>query len=86
VADVFAEGIEETVRKTVDTVSALKKNEVSLGELAAKLGARQARHQSPATGRKTGATSSILRPAEVGRRIVLGDPIPEMLKLLPEAS
>jgi hypothetical protein len=41
VADVFAEGIEATVpatvRETVDAVAALKKNEVSLGELAAKL-------------------------------------------------
>jgi hypothetical protein len=31
VADVFAEGIEATVRETVDAVAALKKNEVSLG-------------------------------------------------------
>jgi hypothetical protein len=41
VADGFAEGIEatvpETVRETVDAVAALKKNEVSLGELAAKV-------------------------------------------------
>src|SRR5260370_40877235 len=41
VAEVFAEGIEATVpatvRETVDAVAALKKNELSLGEHAAKL-------------------------------------------------
>ena len=42
VADLFSEGIEAmvstTVRETVDAISALNKQEVSLGELAAKLG------------------------------------------------
>jgi len=42
VADLFSEGIEAmvstTVRETVDAISALNKHEVSLGELAAKLG------------------------------------------------
>jgi hypothetical protein len=41
VADLFAEGIEATVpamvKETVDAVVTLKKNEVSLGELAEKL-------------------------------------------------
>jgi hypothetical protein len=42
VADLFSEGIEAivptTVRETVDAVAALNKDEVSLGELATKLG------------------------------------------------
>jgi hypothetical protein len=42
VAEVFAKGIEATVpatvRHTVDAVSSLKENEVSLDELAAKSG------------------------------------------------
>ena len=37
-AEVFAKGIEATVRHTVDAVSSLKENEVSLDELAAKSG------------------------------------------------
>jgi hypothetical protein len=37
VADVFAEGIEATIRKTVDAVSELNKHKVSVGEFAGKL-------------------------------------------------
>ena len=70
-ADVFAEGIEETVRKAVDAVSALKKNEVCRSVLAAKLGARQERRQSPAPGRNrpgylVNLETRIGRPARIG--------------------
>ena len=85
----FAEGIDATVpatvRETVDAVEALKKDEISLGELAAKLALDKS------------ATSRRLRDAidrgylvnlEIRRgrpaRIVLGDPMPEMVKLPPE--
>ena len=89
VADVFAEGIEATVpttvRETVDAVAALKKNEVSLGELAAKL----ALDKSVTSRRLRDATDrGFLVNLEIRRcrpaRIVLGDPMPEMVKLLPE--
>ncbi len=87
----FAEGIDATVpatvRETVDAVEALKKDEISLGELAAKLALDKS------------ATSRRLRDAidrgylvnlEIRRgrpaRIVLGDPMPEMVKLLPEPT
>ena len=89
VADVFAEGIEATVpttvRETVDAVAALKKNEVSLGELAAKL----ALDKSVTSRRLRDATDrGYLVNLEIRRgrpaRIVLGDPMPEMVKLLPE--
>ena len=90
-AEVFAEGIEatvpETVRETVDTVATLAKNEVTLGELAAKLALDKS------------ATSRRLREAvdrgylvnletRKGRpaRIVAGDPMPEIMKLLPEPT
>jgi len=87
VADVFAEGIEATVpgtaRETVDAVVALK--EVSLGELAAKLSldksvtSRRLR-EATARGYLVNLETRRGRPA----RIVLGDPMPEMVKLLPE--
>jgi hypothetical protein len=89
VADVFAEGIEATVpgtaRETVDAVVALKKHEVSLGELAAKL----ALDKSVTSRRLRKATDrGYLVNLETRRgrpaRIVLGDPMPEMVKLLPE--
>ena len=89
VADVFAEGIEATVpttvRETVDAVAALQKNEVSLGELAAKL----ALDKSATSRRLRDATDrGYLVNLEIRRgrpaRIVLGDPMPEMVKLLPE--
>jgi hypothetical protein len=89
VADVFAEGIEATVpatvRETVDAVAALKKNEVSLGELAAKL----ALDKSVTSRRLRDATDrGYLVNLEIRRgrpaRIVLGDPMPEMVKLLPK--
>ena len=55
VADVFAEGIEATVpgtaRETVDAVVALKKHEVSLGELAAKLALDKSVTSLPGEGR-----------------------------------
>src|SRR5882672_3435774 len=89
VADVFAEGIEATVpgtvREPVDAVVALKKHEVSLGELAAKL----ALDKSVTSRRVRDATDRgylVNRDTRSGRpaRIVLGDPMPEMVKLLPK--
>jgi hypothetical protein len=89
VADVFAEGIEATVpttvRETVDAVAALKKNEVSLCELAAKLALDKSvtsRRLRDATDRGylVNLENRRGRPA----RIVLCDPMPEMVKLLPE--
>jgi hypothetical protein len=85
VAEVFAEGIEATVPATVDAVSAVNKNEVSLGELAAKL----ALDKSVTSRRVRDATDRgylVNRETRRGRpaRIVLGDPMPEMVKLLPE--
>ena len=89
VADVFAEGIgatvSTTVRETVDAVAALKKDEVSRGELAAKL----ALDKSVTSRRLRQATELgylVNRETRRGRpaRIVLGDPMPEMVKLLPE--
>jgi hypothetical protein len=69
VAEVFAKGIEATVRHTVDAVSSLKKNEVSLGELAAKLRLEKKSHQSPSAGCKpAAATSSTWKPDEAYRR------------------
>ena len=91
VADVFAEGIEATVpttvRETVDAVAALQKNEVSLGELAAKL----ALDKSVTSRRLRDATDrGYLVNLEIRRgrpaRIVLGDPMPEVVKLLPEPT
>lgn len=89
VADVFAEGIEatvpESVRETVDAIEAVKKVEVSLGELAAKL----ALDKSAASRRLREAIDRgylVNRETRKGRpaRVVLGDPMPEMVKLLPE--
>jgi hypothetical protein len=89
VADVFAEGIEAmvpaTVRETVDAVAALKKDDISLGELAAKL-----RLDKSVTSRRLreAIDRGYLVNLETRRgrpaRIVLGDPMPEMVKLLPE--
>jgi hypothetical protein len=91
VADVFSEGIEATVpatvRETVDAVSALEKDEVSLGELAAKLAldksvtSRRVRDTTD-RGYLVNLETRRGRPA----RIILGDPMPEMVKLLPEPS
>jgi hypothetical protein len=69
----------------VDAVSALKKNEVSLGELAGKL----ALDKSVTSRRVRDATDrGYLVNLETRRgrpaRIVLGDPMPETVKLLPE--
>jgi hypothetical protein len=89
VADVFAEGIEPTVpatvRETVDAVAALRMDEVSLGKLAAKLALDKSvtsRRLRDATDRGylVNLETRRARPA----RIVVGDPMPEMLKLLPE--
>jgi hypothetical protein len=89
VADVFAEGIEatvpESVRETVDAIEAVKKVEVSLGELAAKL----ALDKSAASRRLRDAIDRgylVNLETRKGRpaRVVLGDPMPEMVKLLPE--
>src|SRR3984893_4954477 len=91
VADLFSEGIEatvsNTVRETVDAVAALKKDEISLGELAAKLEldksvtSRRLR-QATEFGYLVNLETRRGRPA----RIVIGDPMPEMVKLLPEPS
>jgi len=89
VAELFAEGIEATVsttvRETVDAVEAVKKDEVSLGELAAKL----ALDKSAASRRLREAIDRgylLNRETRKGRpaRVVLGDPMPEKVKLLPE--
>jgi hypothetical protein len=91
VADVFAEGMDATVpatvRETVDAVPALKKQEISLGELAAKL----ALDKSVTSRRlRDAANRGYLVNLETRRgrpaRIVLGDPMPEMVKLLPEPA
>jgi hypothetical protein len=91
VADLFSEGIEATVsttvRETVHAVAALKKDEVSLGELAGKL----ALDKSVTSRRLRQATELgylVNRETRRGRptRIVLGDPMPEVVKLLPEPS
>jgi hypothetical protein len=88
-ADLFSEGIEatvsNTVRETVDAVAAHKKDEVSLGELAAKLGL----DKSVTSRRLRRATEfGYLVNLETRRgrsaRIIIGDPMPEMVRLLPE--
>lgn len=85
VAEVFAEGIEATVRETVNAVEAVKKDEVSLGELAAKLAldksaASRRLREAIDRGYLVNLETRKGRPA----RVVLGDPMPEMVKLLPE--
>ena len=74
-----------TVRETVGAISALKKNEVSLGELAAKLVLEKS---VTSRGLRDAADRAYLINLETRRgrpaRIVLGDPMPEMVKLLPE--
>jgi DNA-binding MarR family transcriptional regulator len=77
--------VSTTVRETVDAVVALKKDELSLGELAAKLGL----DKSVTSRRLRQATELgylVNREPRRGRpaRIVLGDPMPEMVKLLSE--
>jgi hypothetical protein len=89
VAEVFAEGtdatVRATVRKTVDTVTSLKKSEVSLGEFAAKL-----RLDKSVTSRRVrdAADRGYLVNLEIRRwsaaRIILSHPVPETVKLLPE--
>jgi hypothetical protein len=73
------------VRETVDAVAALKNDQVSLGELAVKLAldkSATSRRLRDATDRGylVNLETRRCRPA----RIVLGDPTPEMVKLLPE--
>jgi hypothetical protein len=91
VAKLFAEGVEAmvstTVRETVDAVAALYKDQVALGEFAAKL----ALDKSATSRRLRDATDrGYLVNLETRRgrpaRIILGDPMREMLKLLPEPS
>ena len=93
VADLFSEGIEATVsttvRETVDAVAALKKKkgEVSLGQLATKLGldksvvSRRLR-QATELGYLVNRETRRGRPA----RLVLGDPMPEEVQVLPDPS
>jgi MarR family len=76
-----------TVQETVNAVAAPNKQEVSLGELAAKLGLDKSvtsRRVRDATDRGyvVNLETRRGRPA----RIVLGDPMPETVKLLPEPS
>jgi DNA-binding transcriptional ArsR family regulator len=92
VAALFSEGIEATVsttvRQTVDAVAALKKKgEVSLGQLATKLGldksvvSRRLR-QATELGYLVNRETRRGRPA----RLVLGDPMPEEVQVLPDPS
>jgi hypothetical protein len=92
VADLFSEGIEATVsttvRETVDAIAALKKKgEVSLGQLATKLGldksvvSRRLR-QATELGYLVNRETRRGRPA----RLVLGDPMPEEMQVLPDPS
>jgi len=73
------------VRETVDAVSSFQKSEVSPGELASKLALDKS-----ATSRrvKDAADRGYLVNLETRRgrpaRIVLGDPMPDMVKLLPD--
>ncbi len=88
-AKLFAEDVEAmvstTVRETIDAVLALNRHEVPpLGELAANL----ALDKSVTSRRLWDATDrGYLVNLETRRgrpaRIVLGDPMPEMVKLLP---
>jgi DNA-binding transcriptional ArsR family regulator len=89
VAEVFAEGIEatvpETVRETMNAVEAVKKDEVCLGELAAKLSldksaASRRLRDAIDRGYLVNLETRKGRPA----RVVLGDPMLEMVRLLPE--
>jgi hypothetical protein len=91
VADLFAEGIEATVaatvRQTVDAVAALNKGEVSLGQLATKLGL----DKSVVSRRLRQATELdylVNRETRRGRpaRLDLGDPMPEEVQVLPAPS
>jgi hypothetical protein len=93
VADLFSEGIEATVsttvRETVDAVAALKKKkgEVSLGQLATKLGL----DKSVVSRRLRQATELdylVNRETRRGRpaRLDLGDPMPEEVQVLPDPS
>jgi hypothetical protein len=73
------------MREAADAVLSLKKGEVSLSELAGKL----ARDKRVTNRRLRDATDpGYLVNLETRRgqpaRIVLGDPMPEMVKLLPE--
>ena len=91
VAEAFAEAMDETVpttvRETVDAVSSFQKSGVSPGELASKLALDKS-----ATSRrvKDAADRGYLVNLEPRRgrpaRIVLGDPMPGMVKLLPDRA
>jgi hypothetical protein len=77
--------VPETVRETVDAVAALDQREVSLGKLAAKL----VPDKSPPVRRLRDATDrSYLLNLEPRRgrpaRIILADPMPEKVNLLPQ--
>src|ERR1700736_3133152 len=74
-----------TVRETVDAISALEEDGVSLGEFAAKLAL--VKSATPAGyGRQLTEVYLVNLETGTGRpaRIVLGDPMPEMVRLLPE--
>jgi predicted ArsR family transcriptional regulator len=80
--------VSNTVRETVDAVTALKKKgEVSLGQLTTKLGldksvvSRRLR-QAIELGYLVNRETRRGRPA----RLVLGDPMPEEMQVLPDPS
>jgi hypothetical protein len=71
----------------VDAVASLKKDEVSLGELGAKLSldkSATSRRLRDATDR--GYLVNLETRRGRSARIVLDDPMPEMVKLLPEPA
>jgi hypothetical protein len=89
VADLFSEGVGATVpvivRETVNAVATVRKGEMSLIQLAAKLGL----DKSVASRRLRQATDLgylVNREPRSGRpaRIVIGDPMPEEVQVLPD--
>ena len=75
------------MRETVDAVASLKNEEVSLGELAAKLKldkSATSRRLREATDR--GYLVNLETRRGRSARIIIGDPMPEMVKLLPEPA
>lgn len=89
VADLFAEGVGATVpvivRETVNAAAATRKGEVSLTQLAARLGL----DKSVASRRLRQATDLgylVNRETRSGQpaRIALGEPMPEEVQVLPE--
>ena len=92
VADLFAQGIEATVPATVRETVECSGGPERTGSVARRARrearARQERHESPGAGRNRPGLPR--EPGETRRgrpaRIVLGSPMPEMMKLLPETD